>query len=218
MAEANDICRMDTVTLASRIKAKELSPVEVVEAVLGRLERLDPLLHAFTTVTADQAREDARRVEQDIAAGRETGPLAGVPTGVKDLICTKGVRTASGSYAYAGFIPDEDDVVVERVKSAGAVATGKTQAPEFGYSGTGQTPLAEPTANPGALTGPQVVRPQGRGRRPWAECPFTRAPRTSGTREFPAGSRWSTSARSPALSPTRRWRCQSSPAPMAGTG
>ena len=151
MTEANEICRMNTVTLARRIRAKELSPVEVVEAVLGRLERLDPVLHAFTTVTADDARAEARRLEQDIAAGREVGPLAGVPTGVKDLICTKGVRTASGSCAYADFVPDEDDVVVERIKAAGAIVIGKTQVPEFGYSGTGQTPLAAPTANPWRL-------------------------------------------------------------------
>src|SRR5215472_3427968 len=151
MTDANEICRMDTVTLAGRIRAKELSPVDAVEAVLGRLERLDLVLHAFATVTADEARAEARRIEQDIAAGREVGPLAGVPTGVKDLICTKGVRTASGSYAYADFVPDEDDVVVERIKAAGAIVIGKTQVPEFGYSGTGQTPLAEPTANPWRL-------------------------------------------------------------------
>jgi aspartyl-tRNA(Asn)/glutamyl-tRNA(Gln) amidotransferase subunit A len=82
------------------------------------------------------------------AAGREVGPLGVVPTGVKDLICTKGIRTASGSYAYADLVPDEDDVVVERIKAAGAIVIGKTQVPEFGYSGTGQTPLAEPTCNP----------------------------------------------------------------------
>lgn len=151
MADADEICRMDTVTLAGRIKAKELSPVEVADAVLGRLERLDPVLHAFATVTAEEARAEARRIEGDIAAGREVGPLAGVPTGVKDLICTKDIRTASGSFAYADFVPDEDDVVVERIKAAGAIVIGKTQVPEFGYSGTGQTPLAEPTANPWRL-------------------------------------------------------------------
>src|SRR6266480_3854632 len=127
MTDANEMCRMNTVTLARRIRAKELSPVEVVEAVLGRLERLDPVLHAFTTVTADKARAEARRIEQDIAAGREVGPLAGIPTGVKDLICTKGVRTASGSHAYADFIPHEDDVVVERIKADGAIMIGQTQ-------------------------------------------------------------------------------------------
>jgi aspartyl-tRNA(Asn)/glutamyl-tRNA(Gln) amidotransferase subunit A len=116
MTAANEICRMDAVTLVRRVRAKELSPVEVVDAVLGRLERLDPVLRAFTTVTADDARAEARCVEQDIAAGWEVGPLAGVLTGVKDLICTKGVRMSLGSCAYAGFIPDEDDVVVERIK------------------------------------------------------------------------------------------------------
>ena len=148
MATASEICQMDTATLARRIAAKELSPVEAVEAVLDRLDRLDPALHMFATVVPDQARETAKRIEAEIVAGREVGPLAGVPTGVKDLIYTKGIRTASGSHAYADFVPDEDDVVVERIKAAGAVVIGKTQVPEFGYSGTGQTPLAEPTRNP----------------------------------------------------------------------
>lgn len=148
MGESDQICELDTATLARRIAAKEISPVEAVDAVLARLDRLDPTLNMFATVVPDQAREDARRIEGDIAAGRELGPLAGVPTGVKDLIYTKGIRTASGSHAYADFVPDEDDVVVERIKAAGAVVIGKTQVPEFGYSGTGQTPLAEPTRNP----------------------------------------------------------------------
>ncbi|MGD9527529.1 MAG: amidase [Pseudonocardia sp.] len=148
MATSDEICRMDTVGLARHIAAKEISPVEAVDAVLERLERLDPVLHMFTTVVPEQAREDAKRVEAALAAGEEVGPLAGVPTGVKDLIFTKGIRTASGSHAYADYVPDEDDVVVERIKAAGAVVIGKTQVPEFGYSGTGQTPLGEPTANP----------------------------------------------------------------------
>jgi aspartyl-tRNA(Asn)/glutamyl-tRNA(Gln) amidotransferase subunit A len=148
MAASDQICQLDTTTLARAVAAKELSPVEAVEAVLERLDRLDPTLHMFTTVVPDQAREAAKRIEADLAAGREVGPLAGVPTGVKDLICTKGIRTASGSYAYADFVPDEDDVVVERIKAAGAVVIGKTQVPEFGYSGTGQTPLGPPTRNP----------------------------------------------------------------------
>jgi aspartyl-tRNA(Asn)/glutamyl-tRNA(Gln) amidotransferase subunit A len=148
MAASDQICGLDTVTLARRIAAKEISPLEAVDAVLERLDRLDPTLHMFRTVAPDQAREDARRIEAELAAGHEVGPLAGVPTGVKDLICTKGIRTSSGSHAYADFVPEEDDVVVERIKAVGAVVIGKTQVPEFGYSGTGQTPLAEPTRNP----------------------------------------------------------------------
>src|SRR5215207_9757819 len=124
MAASNQICQLDTITLARAVAAKELSPVEAVEAVLERLDRLDPTLHMFTTVVPDQAREDAKRIEAEIAAGRHVGPLAGVPTGVKDLICTKGIRTASGSYAYADFVPDEDDVVVERIKAAGGSSAG----------------------------------------------------------------------------------------------
>ena len=148
MTAGDEICRMDATSLARQVAAKQLSPVEVVDAVLDRLDRLDPRLHIFATVSADRARQEAKRLEAEIAAGREVGPLAGVPTGVKDLIYTKGIRTASGSNAYADFVPDEDDVVVERITAAGAIVIGKTQVPEFGYSGTGQTPLAEPTGNP----------------------------------------------------------------------
>ena len=130
MSTGDEFCRMDATGLARSVSARELSPVEVVDAVLDRLDRLDPTLHMFTTVTPDRARQDAKRIEADIAAGREVGPLAGVPTGVKDLIYTKGIRTASGSHAYADFVPDEDDVVVERITAAGAIVIGKTQVPE----------------------------------------------------------------------------------------
>ena len=192
-------------------------------------------LHIFATVSPDRARQEAKRLEAEIAAGREVGPLAGVPTGVKDLIYTKGIRTASGSNAYADFVPDEDDVVVERITAAGAIVIGKTQVPEFGYSGTGQTPLAEPTGNPwnpartpaGPPRAPARRWPPGSGRsrwaataaarsasrpasagstassRRWAGSRSTRARRTTATPACPAGSRWSTSARSPAPSPTR---------------
>src|SRR5262249_60520737 len=77
MADANEICRMDTLTLARRIKANELSPVEVVDAVLGRLERLDPVVHAFATVPADDARPVARRIEQDIPGSPRAAPPPG---------------------------------------------------------------------------------------------------------------------------------------------
>ena len=148
MANANDICRMDAVTIAARVKAKELSPVEVVDAVLARMDQLEPTLHAFCTPTPDLARETAKQIEQSLMAGNDLGPLAGVPIGIKDLVCTKGIRTASGSVAYKDFVPDEDDVVVERLKGAGAVILGKTNVPEFGYSGVGHNPVFETTRNP----------------------------------------------------------------------
>ena len=96
MAASGEICQLDTVTLAMRIAAKELSPVEVLEAVLDRVDRLDPTLHMFSTVVPERARQDAKRIEADLAAGRDVGSLAGVPVGVKDLIYTAGIRTAFG--------------------------------------------------------------------------------------------------------------------------
>jgi aspartyl-tRNA(Asn)/glutamyl-tRNA(Gln) amidotransferase subunit A len=147
-APANEICRMAAVRLAEEIRARRLSPVEVVEATLHRMERLEPVLHAFCTPTPEAAREDARRIEADLAAGRDAGPLAGVPVGIKDLVATKGVPTVMGSWAYRDFVPDEDDVVVERLKAAGAIVLGKTNVPEFGYSGVGHNPVFETTVNP----------------------------------------------------------------------
>ena len=148
MASGNEICRMDAVTLARLIRSRELSPVEVTDAVLARMERLEPLLHAFCTPTPDIARNAAKQVEKRIMAGEDVGPLAGVPWGCKDLICTAGIKTVSGSHAYDDFVPDEDDVVVERMRDAGAVILGKTNVPEFGYSGVGHNPVFETTRNP----------------------------------------------------------------------
>jgi aspartyl-tRNA(Asn)/glutamyl-tRNA(Gln) amidotransferase subunit A len=148
MTTDNEICRMDAVTLAAHLRSKDLSPVEVIEAVLSRMERLEPQLHAFCTPTPDLARAEAKRVEAEIMAGGPVGPLAGVPVSQKDLILTKGVRTASGSLAYKDFVPDEDDLVVERIRDAGAIMIGKTNVPEFGYSPTGHNPVFETTRNP----------------------------------------------------------------------
>ena len=148
MASGNEICRMDAVTLARLIRSRDLSPVEVTDAVLARMERLEPLLHAFCTPTPDIARDAAKQIEKRIMAGEDVGPLAGIPWGCKDLICTAGIKTVSGSHAYEDFVPDEDDVVVERMRDAGAVILGKTNVPEFGYSGVGHNPVFDTTRNP----------------------------------------------------------------------
>ena len=105
---ANEICRMDAVTLADKIRNKELSPTEVTEAVLARMEKLNPVLGAFCTPSPDVARGQAKAVEADIMAGRSVGPLAGVPVGIKDLVYTKGIKTTSGSIIYKDFVPTED--------------------------------------------------------------------------------------------------------------
>lgn len=144
----DDICSMTAVTMAGEIRAKRLSPVEVTKAVLDRMERLEPTIHAYCTPTADLAMDHAARIEAAIANGKPVGPLAGVPVAIKDLICTKGIKTVSGSYAYKDFVPDEDDVVVERLRAADAVILGKTNVPEFGYSGVGHNSVFATTRNP----------------------------------------------------------------------
>ena len=148
MNSANEICRMDAVSLAKQIRTKKLSPVEVLDAVLDRIAKLDPILHAFSTLVPDQAREAAKQTEKAIMAGDEIGSLAGVPIGMKDLFFVKGVRTTFGSYVYKDFVPDEDDVAVERLRKAAVTILGQTNVPEFGYSGVGHNPIFETTRSP----------------------------------------------------------------------
>ena len=149
MADDNEITRMPATELAARIRQKELSAAEVAEAALRRMEVVGPHIHAYCTPTPDVARAAAAAVDAKIAAGEDAGPLGGVPIGIKDLVATKGILTVMGSKLYQDFVPDEDDIVVERLKDAGAVILGKTNVPEFGYSGVGHNPVFATTRNPG---------------------------------------------------------------------
>jgi aspartyl-tRNA(Asn)/glutamyl-tRNA(Gln) amidotransferase subunit A len=148
MTSVEDICRSDAVSLVRRVRQRDLSPTEVVDAVLAQMERLNPVLNAVCTPAPDFARAAARRIEASIMAGDSAGPLAGVPVTIKDLVLTKGIRTVSGCWGYADFVPDEDDVVVERLKQAGAIVMGKTNVSELGYSGLGGNPVFGETRNP----------------------------------------------------------------------
>lgn len=143
-----DICTMQGHELAAAVRGGTLSPTEIVDAIAARMDQLEPTLHAFSTPTLDNAREQAQKLAGRLAAGDDVGPLAGVPIGIKDLVATKGIRTAGGSKAYEDFVPDEDDIVVERLKAADALIIGKTNVPEFGYSGVGHNPVFETTRNP----------------------------------------------------------------------
>ncbi|MEV0094964.1 amidase family protein [Streptomyces sp. NPDC050738] len=147
-AARDAICRLPATELAARIRASEISAVEATDAVLDRMEEVDGVLGAYCTPVPDHARAQAHAIAGRLARGEEVGPLAGVPIGVKDLITTRGIRTTSGSPAYKDFVPDEDDIVVERAVAAGAVVVGKTNASEFGYSATGHNPLFPATRNP----------------------------------------------------------------------
>lgn len=115
------------------IKAKELSPVELTESVLERIAAVDDRVGAFVTVTADRAREQARRAAEEIAAGRWRGPLHGLTYGMKDLVDTAGIRTTSSSKTRADHVPQADGAVVERLDAAGAVMVGKTHTHEFAF-------------------------------------------------------------------------------------
>jgi aspartyl-tRNA(Asn)/glutamyl-tRNA(Gln) amidotransferase subunit A len=122
--------------LAPRLAAGELSPVELTEAALARIERLEPQLNAFITVTAESARHAARAAEAAIRAGHYLGPLHGVPVAIKDLYATRGVATTFGSPLYADWVPEFDAAAVEQLKRAGAVLLGKTNLHELAYGST----------------------------------------------------------------------------------
>src|SRR5262245_3865187 len=143
---------IDALTLARRIRAKEISPVAVVDAVLRRIDALQPTVNAFITVTAEEARVSARLAEAAVMAGRPLGPLHGVPFSVKDLLYAKGVRATMGSLIYADQIPSEDAVPVRRLREAGAILIGKTTTPEFGHKPLTDSPLFGLTRNPWDLS------------------------------------------------------------------
>ena len=126
----DDLPYLPLTTVGEKIRARALSPVEVTEALLARIDRLDGRLKSFTTVTADLALAQARRAEAEIAQGRWRGPLHGVPVAVKDLCFTKGIKTTGGMTIHADFKPDRDATVVTRLARAGAVLLGKLHMTE----------------------------------------------------------------------------------------
>ena len=130
------------------VASKEVSPRELVDLFLDRIDSLDPKLNSYLTVTADLARETAAEAEAAVARGDDLGPLHGVPISIKDLEFSKGIRSTMGCYVFRDHVPDEDSVAVERVRQAGAIILGKTNTPEFGQSGTTENLLGEACRNP----------------------------------------------------------------------
>jgi aspartyl-tRNA(Asn)/glutamyl-tRNA(Gln) amidotransferase subunit A len=119
--------------LAPRLRRKEISPVEITQQCLSRIEKLNPALNAFITVLSDSALREARSAESEILRGEWRGPLHGIPIALKDLIDTAGVRTTAASALYESRIPAEDAEVVRRLRQAGAVILGKNNLHEFAY-------------------------------------------------------------------------------------
>ena len=145
------LTQLTVAELSKRIASKELSPVDLTEAFIERMQATEPKLNAWITPTHDQARVAAKLAEADIASGRYKGPLHGIPIGLKDLFWTKGVRTTSGSAITKDFVPDEDATVVARLQEAGAFSLGKTNMVEYAYGGTEHNDLYGAPHNPWGL-------------------------------------------------------------------
>src|SRR5436309_6477723 len=146
--DASDLCFTPATELGRLIHAKELSPVELVDAVLQRIERLNPVLNAYLTVTAEAAREQARAAEARALRGERHGPLDGIPYSVKDLEPTAGVRTTYGSMWFEHHVPVEDGAVAARLKATEGILLGKTNTPHFGYKDMCDNLLGPPCRNP----------------------------------------------------------------------
>jgi aspartyl-tRNA(Asn)/glutamyl-tRNA(Gln) amidotransferase subunit A len=133
---------------SSLIERRALSPVELTKAFLDRIAAIDPQLNAYLLVTADQAMDQARAAEAEIMAGRRRGPMHGVPYALKDIYCTKGIRTTSHSRTRADYVPDFDATTVAKLRAAGAVLLGKLSTHEFAHGGPSFDLPWPPARNP----------------------------------------------------------------------
>jgi len=143
----SELTRLPASELRQKIASKELSPVELMKAVLARAEKLQPVLNCFITLIPEQAMAAAWQAEDDVMKGKPLGLLHGIPYAAKDLVNTAGVRTTFGSLLHENNVPKEDAVATARVKAAGAILFGKTTTPEFGHKGLTDAPLFGRTRN-----------------------------------------------------------------------
>ena len=148
LAGTPDICQLSAIEIARRIRSKDLSAREALAAHLEQIERVNPKVNAIVTLVAEQAEEHARAADEALAHGKTVGPLHGLPIAHKDLQPTKGVRTTFGSRIYKNFIPTSDSLLVERIRDAGAIMLGKTNAPEFGAGSQTFNEVFGATLNP----------------------------------------------------------------------
>ena len=147
-ASGPDLCFMPATDLAAAIRAKKVSPVEIMRAVYARLHEINPRINAFCTLTEDEALRAAKDAEAAVLHGDRLGLLHGVPISIKDLVVTRGVRTMFGSRIREGYVPEEDAPSVAKLRAAGAIVIGKTTTPEFGFKGVTDSPLTGVSRNP----------------------------------------------------------------------
>lgn len=144
----DDLCYLGGAEAARRITARALSPVTLIDAVLARIEAVQPSLNPFTIVCADEARKAAREAEAALVSGAPVGPLHGVPYTVKDMINVAGMRITFGSPMFEHNVPEADTVVIERLRAAGAILLGITNMAECGHKGTNDNRVWGMTRNP----------------------------------------------------------------------
>ena len=146
---AEELCFTPATELAFRIRRRDLSPVEVVDAFLERIEDRNGRINAYVTILDEEARKKAQEAERLLGSGRPLGPLHGVPVAIKDLFDFKaGVRNTFGSKPLADFVPRQSVTYVERLEEAGAIVLGKSNTPEFGHKGATDNLLFGPTSTP----------------------------------------------------------------------
>jgi amidase len=148
MDNTAELCFLTAIELTQRIRARSISCVEVMEAHLRQIERVNPQVNAIVTLAPEQALARARAADAALRRSDAVGPLHGLPVAHKDLVQTKGMRTTFGSPIYADFVPDVDDLIVTRIRNAGAILIGKTNTPEFGAGSQTFNPVFGATRNP----------------------------------------------------------------------
>ena len=143
----DDLCYTPATELAALIRDRAISPVELMDAVLSRIERVNPVLNAFVDTDFDRARDAAKAAEATVMRNGSPGPLHGIPVTIKDLAPAEGLKFCAGSHVFADRIATQDAPMVARLKAAGTIVTGKTTTPEFGWKAIGQSPLTGDTRN-----------------------------------------------------------------------
>jgi amidase len=144
----DELCFTPATRLASLIRSRRVSPLELTRALLARIERVDPALNAYCTIAAEQALSAARAATRGLTRSAKLGPLHGIPVSIKDLTPTRGIRTTWGSKIFEHHVPEEDGLIVTRLKAAGAIVIGKTNTPEYGAGANTFNAVFGATRNP----------------------------------------------------------------------
>ena len=168
-----ELYKKSAAELSALLRSKEVTACEILDDTLARIDAVEPKVDAFLSVTADTARAKAKEVDEKIARGETLGVLAGIPVGIKDNICTKGLKTTCASRMLENFVPPYNATVVEKLAAADAVIPGKLNMDEFAMGGSCENSYFKPTKNPWDTTRvPSEARPV------WlrARCRFPSAP------------------------------------------